>query len=343
MPKLTPEFILNFESNLSSLIVDNWGRVGQNLIWDKFMKLRPAQTKREILTWLLETGKIYPEGDGGSKRFDDIAAWSTEFEVSDFGSGLVLTKNEIEDNSMARTFNGVQVAALDYAAKWARDTGAACGYFPQEQWIALLKAGFTTGKSYDALSFFNKLHPRNVVSGLGGNATYSNVIENVNLRPTRGVGDSEQDVLLQGRAALGRALAHIRAQRFFTGVPRFLTPRALLVQTDMHEHAELLVRATQIGAGDNRKPLAPIEVYSTPEIDDLPAGSYFIGVEDMLSEELGAFVYAERQPFTVSFYGPQTEVELARRKVHEWHNDGRSGSLYGHPYLFYACFPGAQP
>lgn len=343
MPKLTPSFLVNFETNLQSIIVDSWARVAQNLIWDKFVKLRPAKTKREILTWLLETAKIYPEGNGGEKRFDDIVAMATEYEISDFGAGLVLRKNEIEDNAMAQTFNGVQVGALDYAAKWARDIGAASGYFPQEKWIAAIEAGFSTGLAYDGLSFFSKLHLRNPAGGVGGSGTYSNIIENVNLRPARGGSDSEQDVLLKGRANLGTALAHVRGQRFFNGVPRFLVPRALLVQTDMEEHANLLVKALQVGATDNRKALAPLEVYSTPELDTRPAGSYFIGVEDMMQDELGAFIHAERQPFSVSFYGPQTDSALARQKNFEWHNDGRSGQTYGHPYLFYACFPGAYP
>lgn len=75
-----------------------------------------------------------------------------------------------------------------------------------------------------------------------------------------------------------------------------------------------------------------------PELDDEP-GVYYIGVEDMLSDELGAFVYSEREPFTIRMYGPMDQVALDRMKILEWHNDGRNTAMYGHPYLFFRCTP----
>lgn len=336
--KITPTFLVSFETSLKGLVTGNWDRVAQNLMWDRAMKTRPSSTKTEILTWLLETAQIYPEGQGGNKRFDDMVAATMQFENSHSGTGLRLTRDEIEDNQMA---NNPSVGALDYASKWAKDVGAAAAYEPQKQLFKLILAG-TTALAYDGRPFFDTAHP---VNPNGGGGVYSNHIASVPLVVTSGA--SEQDNILIGRKNLGKACAAIRKQRFVNGVPRFLTPTTLYVQSDTVDYAQLLVNAGIIGAttntsaADAKNPSKKLEVVGAPELDDETAGTYYIGVEDTLSDELGAFVWSEREAFSMQTYGPMTEAALKRMNQFEWMLDGRNVALYGHPYLFYRCKPGA--
>ncbi len=326
--KITPEFLVTFESTIQGLVTGNWDRVAQNLIWDRFMKTRPSVSKRDYLAWLLETAKIHPEGDGGNKRFDDMASAITSFENSHAGHGLRLTRDEIEDNQMK---DNPSVGALDYASKWAKDIGAAAAYYPQQKLFEMILGGKTTTIAYDGLTFFHASHP---VNPNGGGATYSNIVTAVPLRVTTGA--TEQDNILIGRKNLGKALAAVRKQRFVNGVPRFLKPTTLLVQSDDYDYANMIVNAGIISQTSNVQ-VSKLEVIAAPELDTDTAGAYYIGVEDTLSDELGAFVWSEREAFAVRMYGAMTEAELHRKNQFEWMLDGRNTAFSGHPYLFYRC------
>lgn len=336
--KLTPEFVVSFETQVVGLVTGNWDRVTQNLNWDRAMKTRPASTKKEILTWLLETAQIYPEGDGGNKRFDDLVAATMSFEHDHKGAGLRLTADEIKDNQMK---DNPSVGAMDYATKWAKDTGAAAAYFPQKTLFDLILAG-TTALGYDGRPFFDTLHP---VNPNGGGGLYSNHIASVPLVVTTGA--TEVDNIVIGRRNLGKALAAVRKQRFVNGVPRFLIPTTLWVQSDQADYATMIVNAGVIGATTNtsaadlKNPNKKLEVIASPELDGETAGTYYIGVEDMLSDELGAFFWSELEAFSMQTYGPMTEAALGRMKQFEWLLDGRNQGVYGHPYMFYRCKPGA--
>ena len=331
---ITPDFLISFETALKGLVTGNWDRVHNNLMWDKVMKPYPVEGKVEIFTWLLESAIIRPEGNGGNKRFDDLAAATTQLEVFNFGSGLRLTKNEIEDNQLK---DNPSVGALDYARKWASDIGSSSAYFPQSQLFALIAAGTSTGIAYDGLSFFNTAHPLNP---LGGAAVYSNITTGVPLVVSGG--STEQDNLIVSRRNLGKALAGIRQQRFINGVPRFLKPKALYVPTTLADQAITLVAAQFIAQTENTIDSANqgnrLEVVVCAELDNEPS-VYYIGVEDTLSDELGAFMFADREKFSMTTYGPMDDAVLQRQKMFEWSMDGRAGTMYGHPYLFYRCTP----
>lgn len=333
MPAITPQFIVSFETKLSGLVTGNWDRVNANLMWDRVMKERPASSKVEILTWLLETARIYPEGNGGNKRFDDMLAATTSLEVFNFGAGLRLSKNEIQDNQMK---DQPTVGALDYAAKWAKDMGGATAYHPQSQLFALIAAG-TTATGYDGVPFFSASHP---MLATGGGGTYSNIITGVPLLVTGQ--PTQADNILVGRKNLGTALATVRGQKFFGGVPRFLRPSILVVPTTMADvayqvtGADIINQTTNVIQRTNQgNALEPIVA---PELDADP-NTYYIGVEDTLSDEMGAFIYANRENFAMTQYGPTDDAVLQRIKQFEWSMDGRNGTMYGHPYLFYKCGP----
>ena len=60
-------------------------------------------------------------------------------------------------------------------------------------------------------------------------------------------------------------------------------------------------------------------------------------VEEITTNELGAFVYVDREPFSMIFHGPQTSAELARLRKLQWLTEGRNVVGAGHPYLMFEC------
>lgn len=328
--KVTPEFVVSFETQLKGLISSNWNRVASNLNWDRFMKVRPSSTKREILVWLLESARIYPEGDGGNTRYDDIAAATFSYENDNAGAGLRLTKNELEDNQMK---DNPSVAALDYGRKWASDMGAAAAFYPQQMLYGLITTG-KTNKGYDGVPFFSEVHP---VNPNGGGGTYSNIIRAVPINASAGAG-SEQDALIAAQRNLAKALAAVRAQRALNGIPRYLVGTTLLVPTALQYRAEQLTGGDMLSQTTNVLRNRRLEVVVEPQLDAEP-DVYYIGVEDMLADDLGAFVWSEREAFFMREFGWMTQLDLAHKDMFEWLMKGRNTAVYGHPHLFYRCEP----
>jgi phage major head subunit gpT-like protein len=328
--KLTPRFLMTFETNIQGISLKNWERVAQNLYWDKFMKLRPSEAKHEILTWLLDTGGLYVAGNGGNVRFDTLLAWQTEIENQHVNKGLELTTDEIEDNQMKDNPN---VGVLDYAAKWASDTGFAAAYYPQSILFSLILNG-TTMTGYDGVPFFSTAHP--IQPGQSSGGTYSNLISGVDINPAPTTGQTELDAFIIAQQNFAKALAAVATQKFVGGVPRYLRPKFLLVPTALQYRAEQLTSGAILGQTSNVLTTRGLEVIVAPELDNDPT-SYYIGVEDMLSDELSAFVYSERKPFAMRTYSPMEQVKLDERDTWEWLFKGRNGAAYGHPFLFYRC------
>lgn len=326
--KVTPEFILSFETEIQAIQENNWRRVTSMLTWDKVMKVRPSSTKKEVLTWLLETARLYPEGNGGNTRFDDIVAATMSYENDNAGAGLKLTKNEIEDNQLAR--NGAAVGVLDYARQWANDISMAALYYPEQSLFNLILAG-TTATGYDGVTFFNAAHPVNPNAPAGG-ATYSNIITGVDIRNTAGT----QDGLVASQQNFATALATVRAKTFLNGVPRYLRPTAIIVPTALQFVAERMVGAQLLGQTSNILTNQSIQVIVNPLLDSEPT-VYYLAVEDITSDSLGAFVWSEREPFTLRSYSMLDEAALNRRDEFEWTMKGRNTAVYGHPYLIYRC------
>jgi len=335
--QLAPNLLWTIETQIKTLQSTNWDRVIQYLMWDRIMKTRESSTKRDILNWLLDSVRLYPEGDGGNKRYDDMAGVAYAIENSDVGAGLRLTRNEIEFNQL-KLASGSTVSAYDFAGNWARQIGAASAYYPQQQLFKLLLNG-TTQPSYDGVPFFSASHP--IYPLTTGGPTYSNIITNVPLRVTTGA--SEMDNVLLGRFNYGQAVAKIRAQRAVNGVPRFLVPSVILVQSADFDLANMVIQAGVISATTNTgpQPNRPLEIIACPELDDLPAGQYVIGVDNILSDEMGAFMWSAPRPFETRFYGWMDESQLSRMKEFQWDHDGTNTAAYGHPFLAYLCKPGA--
>ena len=65
--------------------------------------------------------------------------------------------------------------------------------------------------------------------------------------------------------------------------------------------------------------------------------TYYLLMEEITSDELGALVYVDREPFQVVYHGPQTSAELARIREFQWTTAGRNVVGYGHPYNLFRC------
>lgn len=325
--KITPAWVATFETNVQTFIVDAWKRVEKNLIWDKMMDVRSSVTLRELYFWLVETAQIYDEKQGGNKRYDDLAATFYEIDNSNSGAGLVLTKNELEDNMMASpAMRGMP--ALDYAANWAKQIGGAGAYWPQQQMFALIAGGKTTTIGYDGVTYFNAAHPINPVAGTGA-GTYSNLLTALPLATAANIQTAA--------ANINSAVASMRGLKQPNGKFRMLRPRVLLHDPSNLYTVNQLLDSKFFNASENVLTRLGIEPVCADELS-VEAGVWYLGAE-LMPGEGGPFIFQEREPYYLTSYTADSQVELNRRKQFEWLYDGRNAAAPGHPYLFFRIEP----
>jgi phage major head subunit gpT-like protein len=319
--KITPQWIATFETDQQTFIVDAWQRVLKNLVWDKFMDRRQSSTLRELYFWLIESASINKEGQGGNKRYDDIAATFYEIDNANSGNGLILTKNEIEDNMMAGA-NIKGMPALDYAQNWSKQMGGAGAYWPQEQLFTDLIANGKTKKGYDGVNFFSDTHPVNVVSG---SAVYSNLMT---ARPLLADTDAH---LLASATFINEVAARLRSFKQPNGKYRMLRPRHLLHAPGQNYAVTKLLGSKFFNASDNVLTNMGLEPVCA---DELAAedGVWYMTAE-LMPGEGGPFIYQDRDAYVLTSYSSDSQIELNRRKEFEWLFDGRNAAAYGHPYL----------
>jgi len=329
--KITPSWTATFETNVQTFIVDAWARTQKDLIWDKLMDVRPSATLRELYFWLVESAKISTEGQGGNKRYDDLAATFFEIDNVNSGNALMLTKNEIEDNMMAGPLlRGMPV--LDYAANWAKQIGGAGAYWPQDQLFNTLIPNGATTNGYDGVAFFSTAHPINPVLGASG-GTYSNIATGGSALPllittgaTTGAGS-----VWTAAANLNTAVSNMRSLKQANGKMRRLRPRHLFHDPSLQYSVNQLLDSKFFGATDNVFTRLGIEPVCVDELSANP-GIWYLTAE-LMPGEGGPFIYQDREPYYLSSYAADSQVELQRRKDFEWLYDGRNAAWYGHPYL----------
>lgn len=338
--EFSPEYLVEIDGLIKSLYTSNYDRLLLELAgdgdWSRIMKLRPFDSKRELLTWILDTAGIYPEGEGGQTRFDDMVAVSYEVEVENLGAGLELTTNEIEDNQLK---DKPEVGALDFAMKWSKDRAAEAVYHPRENLFSLITNGTAaTSVSYDNVPFFSAAHPIDPNNPSG--ATYSNIITGVPINAATTGGQSEQDALLIAGRNFAKARSAVRTQRFIGNKPRMLRPNIVVCPTQLEFRVNQLMGAGMMAATSNiiqqnYKFDAP---FVAPELDDEP-DVYYLGVQDMMADELGPFIFNNRKDFQIIGYPNVQSVAQMQQDLWKWLQKGRRGYVYGHPYLFYRCTP----
>jgi phage major head subunit gpT-like protein len=324
--------MMDLESRMQVITEREYTRLTTNLWWQKVAKPKPSSSRRELITWLLSTAMIHDQGDGGNIRFDDIVSSFTELENKDSGAGLKLRKQQLED---------LDGNGPDLAAQWSADIGAYMSYWPQKQVVTLLKNGHDVAKvkGYDGKAFFATDHPFNPYrTGLG---SFPNLLTGGDAAP---IDDSVAlDVAF---ANLGKVFAKIASVKMPNGEdPRFLRPAAILASPRLFPRVVQLMTAKFIapasaGGASDVDGLIKLLGYATPIMADELAGfeddkTYFVVVEQLATSALGGIVYSDREPYSIAYYGPQTDAELSRSQQFEWHCHGRNAAAPGHPFLIF--------
>lgn len=352
MPALTPSFLWDLESNMRTITSREYDRLNRNTWWRDVMKVGPKSgSKRERVTWLLDTARIKDTDKGGRIIFEDIVSQTTEVEFTNAAAGLKIKKENFED---------IDGQGIDYAAHWSRTTGAYAAYWPQKK---LAKTLLANPVSYDTKTFFAADHPVNPFKLSAG--IYSNVFTGAagsgapsptNLGaaypgalPISGTGVTVDDAINN----IAKAIAYISSMKMPNGEdPRFLSvnkiivPPALAARAQQITNAKFIAQAanaaaTAAGTGDIEAVVRNFglgQPVVAPELGAAFGGSdtdYYLLMEEITSNDLGAFVWIPREDFSVQYYGPQTDAQLARMRELHWYTEGRYGLMPGHPFCLF--------
>lgn len=337
MSAITPSFIHRVDHNIQVLTENAYLRLSQKTWWDKVAKLRPSGSKVEQLIWMLTTAKIERTGSEGEVPFEDIVELTFSAENEFAAAGLKLLKSELTDADG----NG-----LNRAAKWAADIGEYMAYFPQAMIAEAILGGESTTTAYDGENFFSTSHPLNPYRT--GAGTYANLMTSTasgsypGALPIGGNLDTAFDNLAKGRA-------YVQGIKTANGsTPRNLDVVAMLVPPALFSRAQILTqgRFMPLGGVSATADAAPagfadIAVYSAPE---LGAGytngsdsAYYLVTSGVGDTDMSAFVYQERESFSMTNHDEFTDAEIRRSQEFEWIVRGRNTVVAGHPYGLIKC------
>lgn len=347
MPVLTPSFLWDLESNMRVISATEYERLARKVWWPRVMKVAPkSNSKRERVSWLLDTAQIKPTGKGGNVEFDDIVSQTTEVEFENAAAGLKLKKEQFED---------LDGNGIDLAAHWSRQIGALSAYWPQKKLAELLRSNSGAGpKAYDNLNFFATNHPYNPYNTSAG--TYANVFTGAASGIYPGAIKIDSSVTLEEAINnIAKAIAYISSIKMPSGDdPRFLQLAEIIVPPALAARARMvtggsLIPVAGIGGGVGSADLSPMvrnfglstDIIEAPELaSGFTGGSdtdFYLVMEEITSNPLGGFSYVPRDEFTTIYHGPQTDAQLARIKEFQWTCEGRNNILAGHPFLIFKC------
>jgi phage major head subunit gpT-like protein len=339
MPTITPSFLFDLESNMRVLTAQEYERLTSQLWWTKICKLGPTSgAKRERVSWLLDSARIQRTNKGGNVEFEDIVSATTEIEHLNAAAGLKIKKEQFED---------VDGNGIDYASHWSRQMGAYAAYWPQKM---LAQQVLANGATYDGLSFFNAAHPVNPFLTAAG--TFSNVFTGAASGIYPGALPIDSSVTVEVAVQnIAKAIAYVASIKMPNGEdPRFLrlahiiVPPSLVARAQQITNAKFIAQVAAANAGGSGDVEAVIRNFGlgqpieAAELGSAFGGSdttYYLAMEEITSNQLGAFSYIQREPFSVLFYGPQNDAQLARIREFQWLTEGRNNILNGHPYLLF--------
>jgi len=328
---ITPTYIQNFETNLTFRMSDAWKRTLRKLWWPRLMLLQSTGSAQEYIEWMLETARIQRTGPkGASMNYDPLVAISHTLMHDHFGNGLQLFRSDIEDDKVAR------------APKWATDTGSAQAYWPQRLLVSMMQNGKLTtldGKvntAYDGKAFFATDHPINPYDE--SQQPYSNLHVGTPFTAEN----------------LARVVAYIETIRHPGDAPMGALPTITVFPSSFRYKATQVLNAdmytdilnTLQGAAASNTFKQSYEFEPpviAPELSNEPT-VWYVGVPADDDAFDAPFGYLEREPFSVNTFSPLDQAALADVQIFHWHNRGRNGGFYGHPYRFHRCeAAGSQP
>lgn len=356
MGALTLEFLIDFETNLRSIVESSYAGFTTNLWWSRFMKRRTTQSRKETVAWLLSTAQIREiNKTGGEMIFEDLVQTYAEYEMKAAVAGFKMDRFKLED---------LDGGGIDLAGKWAADIGAYMAYWPQKKLAELIKNG-ESGLTYDGKAMFAKDHPINPAdTGVG---TYANLFSGAAAStPSTDPNDAGYPGALDISDAvtvdvaltnLSKAIAYVKGIKMPNGDdPRFLRPVGLVVPPRMEARVQQLTNAKFVGqaaaggaaSADVEALIRSFNLAQPVVADELGAASggsdtdWYLACEEIGSaaSQVGSFLYLDREPFKITYYtgqggGTGVDAILDRADQLEWHCKGRFAASYGHPYMFF--------
>lgn len=335
------------ETNMRAISNDEYARFQrpENKWWDAAATRLTTATRKQIITWFVNSAKLYPQGQGGNFSYADPLQLKAEYTPETTGAAVEVRRQEIEDIDENGMLSG---AALGPLTQWARDMGRQFGYRPQEALSTLVIKGETTdvAPAYDGLSFFTTGHYTNGKDSSDG--TFSNLLLGSGYRIDSGV------TLDQAAINLAAVYAQMRAVKFATGQVRMLRPAAILCGPAMFPRvaqlldAKFLAIAAASGGGSGdftgyTQRMGYGKVIEAPELVGSDWDSHYIVLADRGGEaDLGPFLYIDREPYSIRYYtgrggGTGVDATLDAADVLKWHASGRNVAGYGHPFLAFKC------
>lgn len=348
MGALNPKMLVGIEDRITVLAEEGAAFRSRNLWWPKVATERTSKSRREFLTWFINSVVIRDLGkSAGNLSYSDLEAVYQEIENGFAGEGFEISKADLEDQDGG---------GLNAAATWARAIGAYMAYWPQKQVAFALKNGHDAATypglmGYDGKALFALDHPihpkkpgvgtfRNIFTGSADGA-YPGAC------PVHGTGSGavSLDVALENLGKIQAYIASIKMPngedpRGLRGV-RFLAGPRLFPRLAQLTNAKFLAQAASSGGGS-----ADVEAYinalgyGQPEQVDELAGyeddtTFFVVAEGIAPTELGPIVYQTREPFRIDNYGPLTDHQLGRMQKFDWQVHGRNTVAAGHPFLIF--------
>jgi phage major head subunit gpT-like protein len=327
---------MDLERRMRIVSARDYDRLNSRTWWRAFAKETTINGRAERLIWMLDSASIeYVNRLGGEVMFDSILSNTTEYEAKAATAGLKLNRFQLDDHDGG----GVQLAA-----HWARQMGAYAAYWPQKQVAAAIRAN---ANSYDGVAFFSASHPLNPFDSAAG--TYANVFTGAASGSYPGACPIDASVTLDVAVTnLQKAIAYIHTLKMPNGVdPRnlrvtqLIVPPAMVSRAQQLTNAKFIAQAATGGAGSadiesvvqNWGLGQPVEA---PELAAAFGGSdtdYYLTVEGITSDDVGAFTYVNREAFGIVYNGEMTDAQLARANELQWLTRGRNVVGLGHPYL----------
>lgn len=354
MPLLTPQFVGDLEFNLRVIQETEYLKLASSeyMWWNKITQVIPSATRREIITWIMNTAQLESTGLGGNIAFDDMYMLETEFVPVDAGKGIKVRRKQFEDLDG----NGVNLVSA-----WVAQMGAQFAYWPQKQ-IAALLLSLESVLAYDKVNFFSTGHPlnpfftstgfyANLFTGTAGAGGANANDANKALYP----GAVPLDTSVSPETALNnlaRLNAYVRSIKMPNGSdPRRLRIKELLVSPGLEPRAQMILSASflatvagsaaaQGGSSDITGFRAALGNIQVTDCDELSGNDYYVIVDSMGSTELKALAYVDREPFTIRYYtgrggGTGVDASIDRADELEWHASGRNVAAPGHPHLLF--------
>lgn len=343
------EVLTSAEKRWQHLQEMDYARFAQHSWYTRVAKIRPSQSRTEVITWLLSTATLRKQGvEGGNMHFSGLAEMYTEYTSEFAGEALQLERSKFMD-----VYNSVQGGeGINAGAEWSGQIAMQSAYWPQKQVATFMKNGESL-IGYDGKALFatdHPVHPKDASKG-----TFRNLLTDAAYTITTAKSADQNFEALQNIAA------YIRKIRMPNGEdPRFLKVSSIIAGPNLAPKLNEVVNAkflaryagggtSAAGSSDVAGVLSRAGFGEIIEADEFAGtndddASIYVVCEQAASSQLGALVYIDREPFTTRYYSGMgdsgaMDAILSRTNQLEWHCTGRNTVGAGHPFLIFKVRP----